>query len=402
VNHAQSVVDRLFRRESGRAIATLARATRDLDRAEEAVQGAFAVALERWPVDGIPDDPAAWIYVTARNRAVDAARREGRNAGSDALEGLPAPATGRDADIPAGEAWPDDRLALIFACCHPALAPEVRVALTLRHVAGLETAQVARSFLVSEAAMAQRLTRARRKLRDGGIPIAVPDRGVMPERLDSVLTTLYLVFTAGYGTATSPLCAEAIRLARLLAVLAPDEPEARGLLALLVLQESRRAARFDATGEVVLLADQDRSRWNRASIAEGLRLLDGAGRGRYALQARIAAEHARGETDWPAVAALYAELERLDPSPVVRLNGAVAIAESQGPDAGLAAVDAAGRLGALDGYHLFHSARAELLRRLGRSAEARESYDRALALATDPADQTFLRGKIGGLTPWGG
>jgi RNA polymerase sigma-70 factor, ECF subfamily len=347
------------------------------------VQAAFAVALERWSADGVPDDPAAWIYVTARNRALDELRRRRRIADATALEALPAP------EQPA-EPWPDDRLALIFACCHPALAAETRIALTLRHVGGLTTAQVARAFLVTEAAMAQRLVRGRRKLRAAGIAIEVPERDAMPARLSAVLTTLYLIFTEGYGSATGALCDEAIRLARLLAVLAPGEPEARGLLALLLFQDSRRAARTDPAGDLVLLSDQDRALWDQAEIAEARRVLSDAGHGRYALQARIAAEHAAGATDWEAVADLYARLSRLDPSPVVRLNGAVAIAEARGPQAGLDAVEAAGAHGALDGYHLFHSARGELLRRLGRRDDARDAYRRALALVTNDAERSFL------------
>jgi RNA polymerase sigma-70 factor (ECF subfamily) len=387
VTHAARVADRLFRREAGRAVATLARTTRDLALAEEAVQAAFAVAVERWPADGVPDDPAAWIYVTARNRALDELRRRSRTADVAALEALPAPER-------AAEPWPDDRLALVFACCHPALAPEARIALTLRHVGGLTTAEVARAFLASEAAMAQRLVRARQKLRAARIAIEVPERDAMPERLAAVLTTLYLIFTEGYAGNRRELTAEAIRLARLLAVLAPGEPEARALVALLALQDSRRDARFAPDGTPVLLADQDRAQWDSAQIAEARRLLRGAGRGRYALQARIAAEHASGETDWRAVAGLYRELYALDPSPVVRLNGAVAVAEAHGPEAGLVAVEAAGEHGALDDYHLFHSTRAEVLRRLGRRAEARAAYARARELAPTEHERAFLDARL--------
>lgn len=347
------------------------------------MQAAFVVALERWGESGVPDDPAAWIYVTARHRALDELRRRRRLADADALEALPAPEA-------ALEPWPDDRLALVFACCHPALAPDARIALTLRHVGGLTTAEAARGFLIGEAAMAQRLVRARRKLREAGIAIEVPDRDAMPERLPAVLTTLYLIFTEGYANGRGDLCDDAIRLARLLAVLAPGEPEARALVALLLLQDSRRAARRDGDGRLVLLADQDRSLWDEREIAEARRLLRGAGSGRFALQARIAAEHAAGGTDWHEVARLYERLAQLDPSPVVRLNGAVAVAETDGPQAGLAAVDAAGAHGALDGYHLFHSARAELLRRLGRSADATAAYERALELVHDEAEREFL------------
>jgi RNA polymerase sigma-70 factor (ECF subfamily) len=392
VTHAARVADRLFRREAGRAVATLARTTRDLGLAEEAVQAAFAVAVERWASDGVPDDPAAWIYVTARNRALDELRRRRRLADAAALAALPAP------ERPA-EPWPDDRLALVFACCHPALAPEARIALTLRHVGGLSTAEVARAFLVSEAAMAQRLVRARQKLRTARIAIEVPDRDAMPERLSGVLTTLYLIFTEGYGGGRRELCAEAIRLGRLVAVLAPAEPEARALVALLLLQDSRRDARFAPDGTPVLLVDQDRGRWDETQIAEARRLLRGAGRGRYALQARIAAEHAAGATDWRAVAGLYRELYALDPSPVVRLNGAVAVTEAHGAAAGLVAVEAAGEHGALDGYHLFHSTRAEILRRLGRTEDARAAYTRARELAPTDHERRFLDERLRSTRP---
>jgi RNA polymerase sigma-70 factor (ECF subfamily) len=357
------------------------------------VQDAYAVALERWPADGVPANPAAWILVTARNRALDRVRRDRRlEPLEERLAAVPAE------DVTTAAAIPDERLELIFACCHPALAPEVRIALTLRHVAGLTTAEVARAFLTSQPAMAQRLTRARLKIREAGIPFEVPDREAMPERLGSVLTTLYLAFNEGYSATSGDalvrreLSAEAIRLARLVAVLAPAEPEARGLLALLLLQDSRRDARTDDDGRLVLLSDQDRGRWDRMQIREALGLE--IGDGRYGLQAAIAAEHARvaraEDTDWRRIAELYAALDRVHPSPVVRLNRAVAIAMADGPGAGLEAAEAAGRHGVLDGYHLFHATRADLLRRLGRDAEADAAYRRAHDLAGNAVEREFL------------
>ncbi|HET9741003.1 MAG TPA: sigma-70 family RNA polymerase sigma factor [Solirubrobacteraceae bacterium] len=387
----------MFRRESGQAVAALARAFGDLDRAEEAVQDAFVVAIERWPRDGIPPNPAAWIALTARRKAIDRlrlARRETPAAEIAVLEAL-------DAEPPSP--IPDERLELIFACCHPALAPETRVALTLRALGGLSTREVARAFLVSEDAMAQRLQRAKQKLRGAGIRFELPRERDLPARRASVLATLYLIFGEGYAATAGDalirreLCAEAIHLARVLCSLMPDEPEALGLLALMRLHDSRRDARVDARGELVLLADQDRSRWDRAAIAEGSGLVERAlalgGGGPYVLQAFIAAEHARpGGPDWTRVVGAYDRLLAVAGGPVVALNRAVAVAMAQGPQSGLALMDELA--GELDGYHLLHSARADLLRRLGRADEAAAAYSRALSLAANPVERAFLAGRL--------
>ncbi len=388
-------------------MAALARAFGDLDRAEEAVQEAFVVALERWPRDGIPPNPAAWIALTARRKAIDRlrhARRESPAAPAD-LEGA------ADDPLAALEALgaepsspiPDERLELIFACCHPALAPEARVALTLRALGGLSTREVARAFLVSEEAMAQRLQRAKRKLRGAGIRFELPREHDLPARRASVLATLYLIFGEGYAATAGDalvrreLCAEAIRLTRVLCTLMPEEPEALGLLALMRLHDSRRDARVDDRGDLVLLADQDRSRWDRGAIAEGSGLVERAlalgGGGPYVIQAFIAAEHARpGGPDWTRVAGAYDRLLAVAGGPVVALNRAVAVAMAQGPDAGLALMDELAD--ELDDYHLLHSARADLLRRLGRADEAAAAYSRALSLAANPVERAFLAGRL--------
>ena len=387
-----SEIERVFRAESGRAVATLVRHFGDIDLAEEAVQDAFVVALERWPATGLPPSPAGWIITTARNRGLDRIRRESTR---DDRQTEATRLAERDETEEVG-AVVDDQLRLMFTCCHPALAANARVALTLRLVAGLQTPEIARAFLVPEATMAQRLVRAKNKIKAARIPYRVPGDADLPERLRSVLAVVYLVFNEGHVASQgdelvrAELCTEAIRLARLLVRLMPDEPEVHGLLALLLLSESRRAARTDAAGRLVRLADQDRSLWDRELVAEGQSIVRSCLRrnlpGPYQIQAAIAAVHSEGVTDWGQVVALYDQLLACSPSPVVALNRAIAVAERDGPAAGLPLVDAL----ELDGYHLFHAARAELLHRLARPAEAVEAFDRALALTTNGAERELL------------
>jgi RNA polymerase sigma-70 factor (ECF subfamily) len=402
-----TTIDSVYRSDWGRIVATLIRFFGDFDMAEEAAQEAFAAAVEQWPLAGVPEFPRAWIIQTARHKAIDRIRRRTRF--EEKLESQVAAGLIQTVEEPNYDTSeiPDDRLRLIFTCCHPALAPEAQIALTLRMLGGLETDEIARAFLVPVTTMAQRLVRAKRKIRDAGIPYTVPDTNDMPARLDAVLTVIYLIFNEGYAATRgeslvrADLCAEAIRLGRLVRILTAPQPpaEATALLALMLLHDSRRDARLDEAGDLVLLEEQDRSRWNRKQIAEALPLVEEAlrgGAGAFALQAAIAALHcqaARAEdTDWPQIVRLYDILERLAPSPIVSLNRAVAVAMVDGPQAGLALIDALA--GDLDGYHLFHAARADLLRRIGSSAEAAKSYGQALALVTNESERRFLERRL--------
>lgn len=401
------LVEEVYREESRRVLATLIRLLGDFDLAEDALQEAFAAAVEQWPIKGVPGNPRAWLISAGRFKAIDTVRRRSRY--DDKLVEL----AGRLEAERAGEAEietagvEDDRLRLIFTCCHPALSSDARVALTLREVCGLATEEIASAFLVAPATLAQRIVRAKRKIREAGIPYQVPSESERPERLDAVLRVVYLVFNEGYSASAgdavirTDLSTEAVRLGRLLVELLPD-PEAMGLLALMLLHESRRRARTTADGDLILLEDQDRSLWSRAQIEEGIALVERAlasGRaGRYTLQAAIAAVHAEApaaaETDWAQIVALYDVLARVEPSPVVELNRAVAVAMLDGPAAGLELVDAILSRGELEDYHLAHATRADLCRRLGRQAEARAAYERALSLTRQAPERRFLESRL--------
>ena len=414
--HSAQVVDRVYRQESGRILAALIASLRDFTLAEDALQDAVVAALRQWPATGVPRNPAAWLTTIARRKAIDRLRREGTLARKQetlhALEQLAT--TDALADAEEGPPIPDERLKLLFTCCHPALPLEARVALTLRTLGGLSTAEVAAAFLVPLPTMAQRLVRAQHKIRDAGIPYRVPPLPLLAERMEGVLAVLYLIFNEGYASTSGDalirqeLCAEAIRLTRVLVALmatepeTPDDPEVLGLLALMLLHSSRQAARVDAAGDLVLLEDQDRTLWNWAEIVEGMNLLDTALRmrrpGPYQIQAAISALHAEAptpeETDWQQIAVLYARLAHMTPSPVVELNQAVAVAMADGAEAGLQLLDALRLDETLAHYHLYHAARADLLRRAGRLEAAEDSYREALTLAQNRIERRFLQRRL--------
>jgi RNA polymerase sigma-70 factor, ECF subfamily len=409
-----AAVQTVYSSDWGRIVATLIRSFGDFDLAEEAAQEAFAAAVDQWRDSGIPDSPPAWIIQTARHKAIDRLRRQTRF--QEKVESYAASGLYQTTDEPdyLTDEIADDRLRLIFTCCHPALALEAQVALTLRTLCGLQTEEIARAFLVPPTTMAQRLVRAKRKIRDAGIPYTVPDTNEMPARLEAVLTVIYLVFNEGYATTRgellvrNDLCAEAIRLGRLVRKLMSPQPpaEATALLALMLLHDSRRDARLDDAGNLIVLEEQDRSRWDRRQIAEALPLVAEAlrgGRGPFALQAAIAAEHCQAtrpeETDWPEIVRLYDVLERLQPSPIISLNRAVAVAMVDGPQPALALVNELAAAGDLDGYHLLHAARADLLRRVGSYVEAAASYARALTLVTNESERRFLERRLREIQP---
>lgn len=407
-HRAREAADAIYRTESRHVLATLIRLLGDFDAAEEALHEAFVVAVEQWTRDGVPANPRAWLVSTGRFKAIDGMRRRARHDASIAeMAKQPEPTTTLEADEPDEESVADDRLRLIFTCCHPALAPEAQLAMTLREVCGLTTEEIARAFLTKPPTIAQRIVRAKAKIRDARIPYEVPSEKELPDRLDAVLRVVYLVFNEGYSASFGDtvtrhdLCGEAIRLGRVLIALLP-QPEAMGLLGLLLLQDSRRAVRTSATGELILLEDQDRSLWNREQIVEGValvqRALSMAQVGPYTLQAAIAAAHAQAPTaaatDWKQIVDLYTLLLQAEPSPVIELNRAVAVAMRDGPLVGLELIDAILKRGDLDTYHLAHAARADLCRRLGRTKEARTSYQRALRLTQQEPERRFLERRL--------